>query len=174
MKYLYAVDSYDSSSELYHHGTKGMKWGDRRYQYEDGTLTPEGYRHYGYGHGGGGVGRSEHTKMMTRAGRKEGLKRGAKLGLASGIGIGAIGAYAAKTLGMGNKEAAVVGGALGLGQLALSSMSGALKGASDGKRAGRRETQAARDHIEQFHNKKLQDFIAKDDADYKRRKQNRG
>lgn len=29
-------------SELYHHGIKGQKWGIRRYQNPDGSLTPEG------------------------------------------------------------------------------------------------------------------------------------
>lgn len=29
---------------LYHHGIKGMKWGVRRYQNKDGTLTAEGKR----------------------------------------------------------------------------------------------------------------------------------
>jgi hypothetical protein len=36
------------NNELYHFGTKGMKWGRRRYQNEDGSLTDEGRRHYGY------------------------------------------------------------------------------------------------------------------------------
>lgn len=34
---------------LSHTGVKGMRWGERRYQYKDGSLTPEGRRHYGYG-----------------------------------------------------------------------------------------------------------------------------
>ena len=31
--------------ELYHHGVKGQKWGRRRYQNEDGSLTSAGQRH---------------------------------------------------------------------------------------------------------------------------------
>lgn len=32
--------------ELYHHGIKGMKWGVRRYQNADGSLTSAGKRRY--------------------------------------------------------------------------------------------------------------------------------
>jgi hypothetical protein len=34
------------TNQLQHHGIKGMKWGVRRYQNEDGSLTPEGEKRY--------------------------------------------------------------------------------------------------------------------------------
>lgn len=33
-------------SELYHHGIKGQRWGIRRYQKKDGSLTPAGKKRY--------------------------------------------------------------------------------------------------------------------------------
>ncbi len=38
------VDRY-----LMHYGITGQKWGERRYQYDDGRLTPEGKIRYGKG-----------------------------------------------------------------------------------------------------------------------------
>lgn len=38
---------YNNDEYLAHHGILGMKWGIRRYQNKDGTLTPEGRKRYG-------------------------------------------------------------------------------------------------------------------------------
>ena len=35
-----------AESDLYHHGIKGMKWGVRRFQKEDGSLTSAGRKRY--------------------------------------------------------------------------------------------------------------------------------
>ena len=32
--------------ELYHYGVKGMKWGVRRYQRKDGSITEDGAKRY--------------------------------------------------------------------------------------------------------------------------------
>ena len=48
---------------LIHHGVKGMKWGVRRYQNPDGSLTAEGKQHYGT------------THPMTRRQAKKAIRR---------------------------------------------------------------------------------------------------
>lgn len=53
-----------STYELYHHGTKGMRWGVRRYQNKDGTLTDAGKRRY-------------DRDQRENAGKKKGNKVGA-------------------------------------------------------------------------------------------------
>lgn len=68
-----ALMSYDTAvNYLAHYGTPKMRWGQRWYQYEDGSLTPLGRIHYGYG-------KSKKDYALAAAwATKEGLKVGAK------------------------------------------------------------------------------------------------
>lgn len=64
---------------LEHHGIKGQKWGARRFQYENGSYTPEGKERYSKGSSekndfgrekassglAGGIGKTEKTGRMT-------------------------------------------------------------------------------------------------------------
>lgn len=54
-------------TELEHYGIKGQEWGTRRFQYEDGSLTPEGKIRYGQGE------RKDVKKVL-----KQGLKEAKK------------------------------------------------------------------------------------------------
>lgn len=53
---------------LCHHGIKGQKWGIRRYQNEDGSLTVEGRKRYGVGSNGK---MSEEGKKLFKSDTKE-------------------------------------------------------------------------------------------------------
>ena len=41
------MNAVEYTDYLVHHGIKGQKWGVRRFQNEDGSLTPEGKERYG-------------------------------------------------------------------------------------------------------------------------------
>ena len=49
----YYVAGFPYSDSLAHYGVKGQKWGVRRYQNPDGTLTAEGRKRYGEDFGTG-------------------------------------------------------------------------------------------------------------------------
>ena len=63
--------------ELYHHGIKGQKWGIRKYQNEDGTLTAEGKARYGYDETTGKL--SKEGRKVEKSDRKEALKDAIKI-----------------------------------------------------------------------------------------------
>ena len=83
---------YISSNELYHHGIKGQKWGVRRYQNADGSLTSAGRKRYGDGEvipegHGAKKGLSDSTKKK--------LKTAATIGVALAVTAG-VSVYVAK------------------------------------------------------------------------------
>lgn len=53
-------------NSLQHFGTKGMKWGQRRFQNPDGSLTPLGQKRYGKEGKRGAVGRSMDLNKLDR------------------------------------------------------------------------------------------------------------
>lgn len=48
---------------LYHWGIKNMKWGQRRYQNEDGTLTPAGRERYSHSGDDDNYGYTSHDSI---------------------------------------------------------------------------------------------------------------
>lgn len=51
--------------EMYHYGIKGMRWGVRRYQNEDGSLTSRGVKRYAEA----GYAQDSYNRNKTRAGK---------------------------------------------------------------------------------------------------------
>lgn len=142
----------DDYTELYHHGVKGQKWGVRRYQNTDGSLTDEGYRHYGYGRGAGTLGAAIGERAAS------GFKTGAKVG----VGVGAV----AAGIGVGTLAATGLMAPAGLVAIGASYFTaGVAAGAWDGMRLGAIlgavDYNKGRKYIEK-HQDELNDFLARD------------
>ena len=53
-------------SDLRHHGIKGQKWGVRRFQNKDGSLTPSGKKRYGDGESSYNYGKDSGDRKVIR------------------------------------------------------------------------------------------------------------
>ena len=73
------------SNELYHYGVKGQKWGIRRYQNPNGTLTEEGKIRYGVDPKTGKL--SDEGKKLLKQDIDDQRKR--KVNILGSLGIGA-------------------------------------------------------------------------------------
>ena len=76
------------SNELYHYGVKGQKWGIRRYQNPDGSLTEEGYARYGVDTNSGEMS-SEGKQLYDEDQRKHDRNKKIGLGVSITAAVGA-------------------------------------------------------------------------------------
>lgn len=127
---------YTNTYELEHAGIKGMKWGVRRYQNPDGSLTDEGRRRYGYGSGSGGFA-SKNTQ--------EHMRRGLKIGAALGGVVGTASTAVAATM-LAVPAAAIPAAAVSAGAMYASSYG--ISGAAIGAAIGSAATRHGRKYIE--------------------------
>lgn len=119
---------------LEHHGIKGMKWGIRRYQNEDGSLTSEGRKRY--------------TEIDKNTGfyknTLDRIDRGTKIGTGIGIATGILTTATAMTA----LSPAVI--SAGAALTAMYAVSGYTHGAVVGGLYGMVETKRGQKYIENY------------------------
>lgn len=106
-KYFAKHDDMKKSDSLAHHGILGQKWGVRRYQNADGTLTEEGRKRVSQGIEGVGKTLEEGHSKAYRKRFFGGVKAGVGAigtvgaGTAIGAGVGSLAGPAGTALGAG-------------------------------------------------------------------------
>lgn len=138
----YMVAGLPYSAELYHHGIKGQKWGLRRFQQENGTLTSAGRERYADAIAKSAANASGSAKKSgSSAGssqRKEKLKKIAKAAaITAGTAAVAYGTYKLAKSGALTDAANAVKGK-------TTSLVTDVKGGSDGVRTSFRSDKAGK------------------------------
>ena len=65
---------YSTASYLMHYGVEGQKWGVRKWQNPDGSLTPAGREHYGLGSSQAEAMKNDISSMYKKNGIAKGMK----------------------------------------------------------------------------------------------------
>lgn len=93
--------NYNYSNELYHHGILGMKWGVRRYQNSDGSLTSAGKRRYNKD----SKEKDESEEIKKKRGLTDKQKKVIKIGaIVCGAALATYGAYKIYQLYTGSNQ----------------------------------------------------------------------
>lgn len=76
---MWYVASEENIDYISHHGILGQKWGIRRYQYEDGSLTPEGRIRYGT--------QENYEAALRKHDRNVRIAKGVAIGALAGLAV---------------------------------------------------------------------------------------
>ncbi len=129
---------------LAHHGIKGQRWGVRRYQNEDGTLTEEGRRYYGVQRQSFKQRRQEHTNVgdtgrrSAVASAKSTFKTQAKVGAVTSLGAAGAGIF----LGAPPAAAAIIAGTNYVASLGGMTLGATLVGRAIGRSKAKQQNKA--------------------------------
>ena len=108
------------NDELYHHGVKNQRWGVRRYQNYGGSLTEEGYQHWGLNPDGSRR-KTSRDNVYTPNGEKKAVTGYAVGAAAGGVAGGVLAGKSGAAVGsfLGGVGGSLVGTAIGETQSAI-------------------------------------------------------
>lgn len=154
-----------SDEYIAHHGVKGQKWGVRRYQNADGSLTDEGKKRYGVDATGL---KKRYTQNVRETGRRS-ARASAKASFKRSVGPSALLAGAGAALGVASVGGiavsalplvAIAAGTSFVASTAGHTALGAIVGSGYGKKVARQQDARIRDSVKKGESFVLEELTA--------------